>query len=128
MKTDDFRFSGNERIKSKKLISRIFTDGIFHFSDLISVKFIVEKDSEQLFHQAAFSVPKKKFKLAVHRNRIKRLMKEAYRLNKHILYEDPTGRTYLKMIFIFRSNYIPDYRSVNSNIIELLEKLKSQLS
>lgn len=37
--------------------------------------------------QFALSVSKKKFKRAVDRNRIRRLVREAYRLNKHILYE-----------------------------------------
>lgn len=37
--------------------------------------------------QVAFAVPKRNLKLAVHRNRMKRLMREAYRLNKHRWYE-----------------------------------------
>lgn len=37
--------------------------------------------------QVAMSVPKKKFKKAVSRNRIRRLMREAYRINKHHLYQ-----------------------------------------
>jgi ribonuclease P protein component len=42
----------------------------------------VDTSSELSSNQVLFSVPKKNIKLSVHRNRIKRLMREAYRLSK----------------------------------------------
>jgi len=81
-------FSKKERVKSKKEISRIFKDGIFFYSEHINVKIIESNDTNQALHKIGISVPKRLFKLAVHRNKIKRIIREAYRLNKNIIYKN----------------------------------------
>lgn len=123
MRTGNFRFSKSERLKSTKLISRIFTDGIFLYSSHLSVKYILDKNSEIPFHQAGFSVPKKKFKTAVQRNRLKRLMREAYRLNKYLLDDFIKTGNYFRMMFIIRSGKMIDFSIVRDNMIELLKRL-----
>lgn len=81
-----FTLGKEERLKSRKLIERLYTEGksvkVFPFR-------IVYLQTEHISNfpaQVGVSVPKRNFKRAVDRNRIKRLMREAYRLNKYIVY------------------------------------------
>ncbi len=77
-----FTFKPAEKLKSLKLIGQIFKEGksFSHFPFRV-VYLFSEKDKS--FLRAAFSVSSRNFKKAVDRNRIKRLMREAYRLQKN---------------------------------------------
>lgn len=68
-------------LKSKKEITRLFSEG----EKLKSGSILVLHQPSEDTTEVAFSVKKKDFKLAVDRNRIKRLMKEAFRLNQNEL-------------------------------------------
>ncbi len=84
----DFTFQRGERLKSRKVIEQLFKGGqSFAHYPLRIVWTIMDEPNGEFPAQFALSVSKKKFKRAVDRNRIRRLMREAYRLNKHILYE-----------------------------------------
>ena len=73
-------FPKNERLKSKREIQELFSKGSSFFLYPYKVKF---KPSEELVYpQTLVSVSKKFFKKAVIRNRLKRQIKEAYRLSK----------------------------------------------
>ena len=74
------RFPKEEKLKSRKLIEQIFAEGESRKKFPVKVVFIPQETLKT--HQAAFSVPKRNFKLAATRNRIKRQMREAYRLQK----------------------------------------------
>lgn len=81
-----------ERLRSKILIEKMFAGGAKSFSvfPLRIVYMYVEK--EQVPSVAILiSVPKKRFKKAVDRNRIKRRIREAYRKNKHGLLHSLEG-------------------------------------
>ena len=74
------------------------------------------------------SVSKKKFKSAVKRNRIKRLMKEAYRINKHIVYQTLTHpEKRIIVAFIYLDNEIKDYSFTERKMIETLNCLSKRL-
>ncbi|MCX6290517.1 MAG: ribonuclease P protein component [Bacteroidetes bacterium] len=80
------RFSKNERLSSRKLITELFETGKsihLHPIRLTWQMTVVDSGSPV---QAAFSVPAKTFRSAVDRNRIKRQMKEVYRKNKSSVY------------------------------------------
>lgn len=84
----DFQFKKNERLASRKVIAALFKEGqSFAQYPLRVVWLPVESAAEGAPAQFALSVPKKKFPKAVHRNRMRRLVREAWRLNKHGLYE-----------------------------------------
>jgi ribonuclease P protein component len=73
--------------------------------------------------RAGFSVPKKKFHSSVRRHRIRRLMVEAWRLNKHILYPViPEGRQ-LHLFFIFTDAAMPDYETVKDAVVKGINQL-----
>jgi len=70
---------------------------------------------------AAFAVPKRNFKSAVDRNRIKRQLREAYRLNKHLL-DEIHGKKFV-MLFLFLGKVKPQYSELEKAMVKLLKKL-----
>lgn len=82
-------FSKAERLKSAKVLGDLFKSGRTYMAYPFRVVWLPLPDVlDQGFPaQTAFSAPKRAFKSAVARNRIKRLMREAYRLQKHVFYE-----------------------------------------
>ena len=83
----DFTFRRGERLKSRKVIEQLFKGGqSFAQYPLRIVWMEVAQPQSEFPAQFALSVSKKKFKRAVDRNRVRRLVREAYRLHKHSLY------------------------------------------
>jgi ribonuclease P protein component len=74
--------------------------------------------------QVMFSASKRNFKRSHDRNRIKRLMREGYRKQKHIVYSFLSERkTQCAMLFIFTGKYIPEQEAIRSKIFILLRRL-----
>lgn len=95
-----YTFSRKERLKSVKEITKLFDSGKSFLVYPIKVVW-VETDNDLPFPvQAAFSVSKRNFKHATDRNKLKRRMKEAYRLNKFLLYEKLSTQK-ISCIFIY---------------------------
>jgi ribonuclease P protein component len=66
-----------------------------------------------------FSVPKRRFKKAVDRNRIRRQMREAWRLNRHQLPKGPS----MHIALVYTGSAMPDYKDLQAKIIVLLGRL-----
>lgn len=84
--------------------------------------------AEQSSVKVGFTV-NKNTKGAVVRNRLKRLMRESYRLNKHILDTDSLKKIALSAVFIFRKKKTMPEKNVglniaNEDIMKILKKLK----
>ncbi|MEN8115775.1 MAG: ribonuclease P protein component [Bacteroidota bacterium] len=122
-----FTFKKEERLCSKKVIDKLFAEGESFLSFPIKISFIKTTLPSNSPVQAAFSVSKKNFKKAVHRNRIKRLMREAYRLNKNKIYEQ-TGVEQVAIFFIFIGKELPDYTSIEKGIKKGIKKLIKKLN
>ncbi len=77
--------------------------------------------------QAGFSVPSRNFPLAVDRNRIKRLGREAYRLQKQALLEHFLEKQQsLTLFFIFTAKKIQPYDAVHRKISVILKRLTEE--
>jgi len=82
-----FSFRKDEILRKKKRIERLFAEGHSFFIYPFKIQYHVVSPEGTSPVQVMFSVGKRSFRLAVDRNRIRRQIREAYRLNKHILYE-----------------------------------------
>jgi ribonuclease P protein component len=75
-----------------------------------------------------FSVPKKKFKKAVQRNRMKRLLREAWRLNKTSLYEAIPEKDQLHIFLILTSNSEQNFETIRTSLLKAIEQIKKQIT
>ena len=84
-----FSFRKSERIHSLKQIDELFGGGksraLSAFPIRVVYRYVHRLPTEAPF-QVLISVPKRNLKHAVDRNRVKRQLREAYRLNKHLLF------------------------------------------
>jgi len=79
--------------------------------------------------QVLVSVPKKRFKKAIHRNRLKRLVKEAYRKNKEGFYSLLNQKGLVCLVaFIYTGSQILTFHEVESKIVVILQKLSRDVS
>jgi ribonuclease P protein component len=100
-----FTLSKAERLKSRKEIEQLFSEGK-SFS-LFPLKVIYQIDDQPAIFRSGFTVSSNKFKKASDRNRIKRLLRECYRLQKQLL-PPHLGRT-CAIFFIYIGNALPKY-------------------
>ena len=118
-------FGKNEKLKSKKAIEALFSEGQSYVSHPIRIVYHV-KTQEKFNVQVGVSVAKKRFKHAVDRNLLKRRIREAYRLNKSLITsEEPLG---VDVLFIYTSSSIKDFDKINQAMKEVLEKLNHKLT
>lgn len=113
-----------ERLKSRKLIDQLFKEGKFFSVFPIRVVWQYQQNTSGIL-QAGFTVSTKHFKKAVHRNRIKRLMKEAYRLQKNDLQNDVDAVNKQLVIFLmYVGKDIPGYPLITEKINSILKRLQ----
>jgi ribonuclease P protein component len=125
-------FKRGERLKSRKIIGQLFSEG--HSFGQYPLRLIwKELDGAQTDYpvQCTVSVAKKKFPRAAHRNRIRRRVKEAYRLHKHWLYEALEGQapTYAFMILYVAKEEL-SYEDIERAMKKMLSRFlkKNQFS
>lgn len=121
-----FSFSKDERLCSQKVIEKLFAEGDSFLSFPVKVVYLKTELNTQLPAQAAFSVSKKSFKRAVRRNRIKRLMREVYRLHKNDFYAQLKDRQ-LAVFFIYIGKEMTSYAAIESAIKKALFRIGKQL-
>jgi ribonuclease P protein component len=118
-----FTLKKAERLKRRKVIEQLFSEGraVTAFPIRVQYKMV---DQLTVPLQAGFSVSSRNFKRAVDRNRIKRLMREAYRLQKLPLEQAlQTKEQQLALFLIYTGKELPVYALVKEKVEVVLKKL-----
>lgn len=114
-----FAFSKKEKLKNKKFFEQLFSEGNSIGSFPVKLLYIKTVFDDDTIFKVGVVAPKKKFKSAVKRNKVKRLLREAYRTNKHLIFNNIEGN--YAFLFLYLSNKMPNYEEVDVVIKQLLE-------
>lgn len=120
----NFRYPKSERLKSKNTIDLLFSGGRSVAKYPLRLVFVPVDATTTKGIQTGVSVSKKYFKKAVDRNYLKRLLRETYRLNKHLL-QDGLKTPYAFMLFYQSSERLP-YQTINEKTIQLFQKFRGE--
>lgn len=120
MEQQNLKYPKKEKLKSKIVIDELFTTGKSVSKYPLRMVFVPSENSENVPLKTGVSVSKRYFKKAVDRNYFKRLLREAYRHNKHLLL-DNIDQPYALMLFYQSKNRLT-YQEVNEKMIKLFEK------
>jgi len=125
----NFTYPKTEKLKSKITIDLLFSKGKSVSKYPLRLVFVesdygIAEDSDQKLKMGV-SVSKKYFKHAVDRNYFKRVLRETYRLNKHLLI-DNLDKKYAFMFFYQTKDRL-SYEEINTKTIQLFEKFVLQM-
>jgi len=119
------KFPKKEKLKSKKLIDALFKEGKTLSGYSLKLVYLkVETPTDAKF-KTGVAVPKKNFKSAVKRNRIKRLMRESFRLNKHMVFNNSEGN--FAFLFLYLGKEMPTYLEVEKGMLFILQKFQKKI-
>ncbi len=126
----NFTYPKNEKLKSKITIDLLFSKGSSVSKYPLRLVYVesdygIPEGSEQKIKMGV-SVSKRNFKRAVDRNYFKRLLRETYRLNKHLLI-DKLDKPYAFMFFYQTKDRL-SYAEINTKTIQLFEKFVLEIS
>ncbi len=121
-------FTKKEKLKSKKLTDTLFANGNAFLVFPIRVLYLLVQNTQDIPVQIGVSVSKRHFKKAVDRNRIKRLLREAYRTQKHALQNNATEeKKHLIAFFIYIDKVLPQNSIIEKKMPLILDKLQKAL-
>ena len=124
-------FRKRERIASLKLIETLFGGGCSQSVaafPLRAVYMLSERQPNEAPVQLLISVPKKRFKHAVDRNRVKRQVREAFRQHKDLLYSVVPETQRLLLAFIWLSDEHRPSKEVEGRIVTLMRRIGEKLN
>ena len=123
-----FQFPKKQKLCGEKRIERLFANGKSISEKPFRAIWNFEKNNDQVCVKSLIVVSKKRLKLAVERNVVKRRIKEAYRLQKKKLecFLESTSQQ-LNLAIIYQEEEILDYKTLEEKINLLLSRLIKEL-
>lgn len=118
MNLKSFTYPEEKKLKSRKLIKQVFEEGKTIKAFPLLIRY-TEHEGE--LHKVGVSVSKRNFKTAVDRNRIKRQLREAYRLHQQELTD--SGSKFAVMLIYIGRKKMPTVK-IQETLKSLLKELK----
>lgn len=121
----DFKYPKEEKLKSKKTIDLLFSEGKSVSKYPLRLVFVETDFEENVPLKMGVSVSKKNFKNAVDRNYFKRVLRECYRLNKQVLAANLEKK--YAFMFFYQTKDRLTYQEINQKTIQLFEKFVNSI-
>ena len=115
----DYSFKKYEKLKSKKGIEQLFAEGRSVSVFPLRLVFLQTTFKDAIPLKVGVSVSKRNFKKAVDRNRIKRLLRETYRLNKNIYFNNLTTQYAFMILYIGTEK--PEFKPLEAKTKQLFK-------
>lgn len=115
-----------EKLKSQKLIEKLFSEGNSVVAYPLRLVYLQTSFEDPVQIKTGVSVSKRNFKKAVHRNRIKRLMREAYRLNKSRYFNNIPEQYAFMILYIGKTQ--TDFETISKKMNTLMAAFLKQQS
>lgn len=121
-----YTLSKTERLCSKILIEELLASELSFVKYPFRVVYKTSSTPGKYPARIVVSVGKKRFKRAVKRNRVKRLAREAFRLNKTILYNEIQEGKTIDILLIYLDNTLPSFAKTEKAIKAILQKIATR--
>ena len=122
-KEENYTFTKAQRVTGAKRVDAIFASGSSFISYPLRVVFMQHEQSPTPSCSILVTVPKKRIKKAVHRNRIKRLIREVYRLNKKLVNDIQLNEQSLDIVFVYIKDTGTDYKEIDKAMQKALKQV-----
>jgi ribonuclease P protein component len=121
-------FGKAEKLKSRKSIDALFSEGKSLTVSPIRLTYRLISPAEVPCVKAGVTASKKSFRKAVDRNRIKRILREAYRLQKESLHRKAKEKNIeLHIFLLYNGNNLPAFTEICRSMKTALQKLEEKL-
>lgn len=123
-----FSFPRNQKLKSRKLLGKLFAFGKSLNAYPIKLVYQTNSPLNGEILMVGVGASSRNFKKAVDRNRIKRLLRESYRLKKHLLQDGLPQDLQWQLFFIYTGKDVPDGKMIAEKMQFLMQKLVDQFA
>ncbi len=126
--TKAFSYNKKEKLKSRKQLDLLFTKGRSFSVFPVKVFYLPVTAATDHPVKAGVGVSSRYFRKAVHRNRVKRLLREAYRLEKQVLYDYAAKQNrQVAVFFLYIDKVLPDHAVLQQKMPLVLNRLIKEL-